>query len=576
MDKQVKIPDELKKKFEQLKIKLDKFKKRVLKEFNEYIIGITLLPPKEDNKEAINVLVLVDDSDSKKMSKFELKDKLSNIIHKFAEEIDKNLNVETLILSELKENCFDGKYEILQLIAMSAPVYDPKEMLAAIKIAEVHKSMVLKKFEKYIMSYVAAGSLFRGDKKANDIDVFIIVDDTDVKRMSRYELKERLRYIIIEQGYQAKELTGVNKDFHVQTYILTDFWDSVKDANPVIFTFLRDVVPLFDRGAFMPWRLLLQMGRIKPSPEAIDMQMDIGAKLLDRVKGKLLSVVAEDIYYAALNPAQAALMLYGVNPPTPLETIELMREILVNKEKLIEEKHVKFLEKVRNYYKDIEHGKIKEVSGREIDELVKETKEYLERIKKLFVQLEKRKESESILDIYNACIAVTRDLFTVLNIKEESSLENTLKKVVDSGELPRKFLDVLKRVIKARDSKLSKAENEKIRREARPYIKNALEFIQRKRGFEKERSKVKFKYGEKEGELYLLDKKIFLIKDIKEKEIMKTNLNENGSFGNLSKSSQEDLEEELKNIKAHDIYLKEKTVNSLKQLIGKDVEILVG
>ena len=576
MDKQVKIPDELKKKFEQLKIKLDKFKKRVLKEFNEYIIGITLLPPKEDNKEAINVLVLVDDSDSKKMSKFELKDKLSNIIHKFAEEIDKNLNVETLILSELKENCFDGKYEILQLIAMSAPVYDPKEMLAAIKIAEVHKSMVLKKFEKYIMSYVAAGSLFRGDKKANDIDVFIIVDDTDVKRMSRYELKERLRYIIIEQGYQAKELTGVNKDFHVQTYILTDFWDSVKDANPVIFTFLRDGVPLFDSGVFMPWRLLLQMGRIKPSPEAIDMQMDIGAKLLDRVKGKLLSVVAEDIYYAALNPAQAALMLYGVNPPTPLETIELMREILVNKEKLIEEKHVKFLEKVRNYYKDIEHGKIKEVSGREIDELVKETKEYLERIKKLFVQLEKRKESESILDIYNACIAVTRDLFTVLNIKEESSLENTLKKVVDSGELPRKFLDVLKRVIKARDSKLSKAENEKIRREARSYIKNALEFIQRKRGFEKERSKVKFKYGEKEGELYLLDKKIFLIKDIKEKEIMKTNLNENGSFGNLSKSSQEELEEELKNIKAHDIYLKEKTVNSLKQLIGKDVEILVG
>ena len=576
MDKQVKIPDELKKKFEQLKIKLDKFKKRVLKEFNEYIIGITLLPPKEDNKEAINVLVLVDDSDSKKMSKFELKDKLSNIIHKFAEEIDKNLNVETLILSELKENCFDGKYEILQLIAMSAPVYDPKEMLAAIKIAEVHKSMVLKKFEKYIMSYVAAGSLFRGDKKANDIDVFIIVDDTDVKRMSRYELKERLRYIIIEQGYQAKELTGVNKDFHVQTYILTDFWDSVKDANPVIFTFLRDGVPLFDRGVFMPWRLLLQMGRIKPSPEAIDMQMDIGAKLLDRVKGKLLSVVAEDIYYAALNPAQAALMLYGVNPPTPLETIELMREILVNKEKLIEEKHVKFLEKVRNYYKDIEHGKIKEVNGREIDELVKETKEYLERIKKLFVQLEKRKESESILDIYNACIAVTRDLFTVLNIKEESSLENTLKKVVDSGELPRKFLDVLKRVIKARDSKLSKAENEKIRREARSYIKNALEFIQRKRGFEKERSKVKFKYGEKEGELYLLDKKIFLIKDIKEKEIMKTNLNENGSFGNLSKSSQEELEEELKNIKAHDIYLKEKTVNSLKQLIGKDVEILVG
>ena len=574
--KQPKIPEELKKKFEQLKIKLDKFKKKALNEFNEYIIGITLLPPKEENKEQINVLVLVDDSDSKKMNKFELKDKLSKIISKFAEEIDKNLNIETLILSELKENCCDGKYEILQLIAMSAPIYDSKDMLAAIKISEVHKSMVLKKFEKYILSYVAAGSLFRGDKKANDIDVFIIVDDTDVKRMSRFELKDRLRYIIIEQGYQAKEITGVNKDFHIQTYILTDFWDSVKDANPVIFTLLRDGVPLFDRGVFMPWKLLLQMGRIKPSPEAIDMQMDIGSKLLERTKGKLLSVVAEDIYYATLNPAQAVLMLYGVNPPTPLETINLMNEIFVKKEKLLEEKYVKFLEKVRNYYKDIEHGKIKEVKGLEIDELVKETKEYLEKIKKLFSQLEKKKENESSLDIYNACVAVTRDLFTVLNIKEESNIEITLKKIVEKGDIPRKFLSVFQKVLKSRDAKLSKAENEKIRREARAYIKNILEFIQRKRGFEKERSKVKFKYGEKEGEIYLLDKKAFLIKDVKEKDIMKGNLDENGILSSLIKSSQEELEEELKNIKAHDIYLKEKTLDSLKEIIGKEIEILVG
>ena len=86
-------------------------------------------------------------------------------------------------------------------------------------------------------------------------------------------------------------------------------------------------------------------------------------------------------------------MLYGINPPTPLETINLMEEIFVKKEKLIEEKYVKFLEKVRGYYKDIEHGKIKEVKGSEIDELIKETKDYLEKIKKLFVQLEKKKET---------------------------------------------------------------------------------------------------------------------------------------------------------------------------------------
>ena len=575
-NKQPKIPEDLKKKFEQLKIKLDKFKKLILKEFSQYILGIALLPPKQEDKNSINVLVLVEDSDTKKMSKFELHDKLNKIINKLANDIDKNIKTEIMLLTELRENCSDGKYEILQLIAMSAPIYDPKEMLAAIKIAEVHKTMVLKKFEKYIMSYVAAGSLFRGDKKANDIDVFVIVDDTDVKRMSRYELKEKLRTIIITQGYEAKELTGINKDFHVQTYILTDFWDAVKDAHPVMFTFLRDGVPLYDRGVFMPWKLLLQMGRIKPSPEAIDMQMDIAEKLLDRIKGKMLSIVVEDIYYSVLNPAQAVLMLYGVNPPTPLETIELMEDIFVKKEKVLEEKYVKFIEKVRELYKNVEHGKIKEVSGTEIDSLVKEVREYLERVKKLFSHLEKRAESESIDDVYNACLAVTRDLFNALEIKEEGNIEISLKKVVDKGEIPRKYLTTLQKIIKARDTKLSKAENEKLRREARLYIKSILEFVQHKRGFERERTKLRFKYGDKQGEIYIVNDKIFIIKDLKEKEIIKGNLNNNGMINNIVKSSQEELENEFKNIKQQDIFLKDKTLESLKEIIGKEIEILIG
>ncbi len=576
MNKQPKIPEDLKKKFEQLKIKLEKFKKLLLKEHSQYILGLSLLPPKEESKNDINVLILVDDTDTKKISRFELHDKITKSSEKYAQEVDKNIKSQILLLNELRENCNDGKYEVLQLIAMSAQIYDPKDMLAAFKIAEVHKTMVLKKFDKYIMSYVAAGSLFRGDKKANDIDVFVIVDDTDVKRMSRYELKEKLRSIIITQGYEAKDITGVNKDFHIQTYILTDFWDAVKDAHPVMFTFLRDGVPLYDRGIFMPWKLLLQMGRIKPSPEAIDMQMDIAEKLLDRIKGKMLSIIVEDIYYSVLNPAQAVLMLYGVNPPTPLETIELMNEIFVKKEKTLDEKYVKFLEKVRSLYKDVEHGKVKEVSGSQIDELVKEVRDYLDKIKKVFNQLEKKAETDSTLDVYNACIAVTRDLFSALGVKEENNVEHTLKKISDKGEVPKNYLTILQKIVKARETKLSKAESEKLRREARLYIKNILEFVQRKRGFERERSKLRFKYNDKEGELYVINDKIFILKDLKEKEIVKGNLDKNGVINNVVKSSQEEMETEFKNIKQQDIFLKEKTLESLRNIIGKEVEILIG
>ena len=87
-------------------------------------------------------------------------------------------------------------------------------------------------------------------------------------------------------------------------------------------------------------------------------------------------------------------MMYGIPPPTPAETINLLQEIFVDKEKLLEPKYIDTMKKIRTYYKDIEHGKITEVSGKEIDELLKGSDEYLKRIKKLFGEIELIKEKK--------------------------------------------------------------------------------------------------------------------------------------------------------------------------------------
>jgi len=595
------VPEELKKKFDQIKSKIDQFQKEILTKFDQYILGITLFPPKNVERERelmrreqgrdltkeeedaikndLSLLVLIDDSDSKKMSKFELKDKLFAIIDKTALDLDKNMKPIVRLLSELKEDCYDGKYELLQLIAISAIVYDPKEMLAAIKVAEVHKGMVLKKFDKYIVSYVAAGSLFRGEKIANDIDVYLIVDDTDVKRMSRFELKDKLRNIIITQGYQARDITGVQKQFHIQTYILTDFWDAVKDAHPVMFTFLRDGIPLYDRGLFMPWKLLLEMGRIKPSPEAIDQSMDVGERLLERVNNKLIGIVAEDLYYSILNPSQAALMLYGLNPPTPNETLNLMEEIFVKKEKLLDKKYIDILENVRKYYKDIEHMKIKTITGAEIDSLTKDCKDYIARIKKLFEEIEKRKADENTNDMYDACMAVTKDVFTALDVSYGKEIVKDFKqKLVDENHVPEKFLRILKDVIKSKNQALTKAENEKIRRDSRIFIKSMVEFIQRHRGLELEKAKIRFKHGDKFGEIILLEDKAFIVDDIyaKDKKVTKAKLLPNGSLDELSKGTVEEMTEDLKGAKIPDkVFIKQPIFEDLKQLYGSDVEVLI-
>jgi len=605
-----KLPTDVQEKLKTIKTKLEKFQKKVLEKFDKYIVGIALMPPpkpeelqqlqqmqqpalqdqpapepKPEDKDKIHVLVLVDDSDSKTMSKLELKDKLTAIIISIGNEIDPNLTPQTLILSELWQNCFDAKYELLQLIALSAPIHDTG-MLQAIKIAEIHKTMVLKKFEKYIVSYVLAGSLVQGKATpTSDIDVWIVIDDTDVKKMTRAELKDKLRAIIIGMGIEAGELTGIKNKLNIQVYILTDFWDSLKEANPVIFTLLRDGVPFFDRGIFMPWKQLLKMGKIKPSAEAIDIFMGSGEQVIRRVQLKLNEIGMEDIYYALLTPSQAALMLYGVAPPSPKETGSLMREIFVRKEKLLEDKFIKILEKIVETRKAIEHGEKKELSGKEIDELLNDGDKYLKRIKRLFTQIEKIREEHEMLNVYDTIITVIRDVLKlegIEKVKDSEILHIVEDKLVSEGKMPAKFLRTIHDLMKAKkdydDKKLSKVEIEKIHQDASSLIKFLVEHMQRKRGRELERLKIRVKHGNKFGEIILLGDEAYIIHDIdnEEKELSKAKINSDGSLAVIEKSSLEELEKALAKIETPQrTSIKEPIFEDLKRVFGRDVEILM-
>jgi uncharacterized protein (UPF0332 family)/predicted nucleotidyltransferase len=586
-----KLPKDVQEKLKAIKTKLDKFQKRVLEKFDKYIIGVALLPPpkpeegKKIDKERINVLVLVDDSDSQKMSKFELKDKLSKIIESLAKEVDKNLNPETVILSELWQSCFDGKYELLQLIALSAPIYD-KGMLQAIKIAEVHKTMVLKKFEKYIVSYVLAGSLVQGRAtKTSDIDVWVVIDDTDVKKMTRAELKDKLRAIIIGMGIEAGEMTGIKNKLNIQVYILTDFWDSLREANPIIFTLLRDGVPFYDRGIFMPWKQLLKMGKIKPSTEAIDMFMGSGEQMLKRVELKLKDIGMEDIYYAILTPSQAALMMFGVPPPAPKETAELMRDIFVKKEKLLEERYVKILERNIEIRKQIEHGEKKELTGREVDELLADGRKYLKRIRRLFTQIERIKEEQDMVHIYDNIVTIIRDVLRmegIEKIEDEEVVKIFEDEMISQGKIPAKFLRILNEIIKAKkdydEKKLTKVEVDKVKKDSGAFIKFLVEYMQRKRGRELERARIRVKHGNRYGEVILLGDEAFIIHDIdhEEKEISKAKIKPNGGLAVIEKSSLEELEKALAKVEIPPkVFIKEHIFEDLKRVFGKDVEVLI-
>jgi predicted nucleotidyltransferase len=578
------IDEKTRHQLEALREKLDVFHNKIMDRFNEYILGTALMPPLPDKPEKTAVLLLIDDSDSKKMPKQELREKLHAIFVKEAEAVDPNIEPETLLLSELWGYCEDGKYEILATIAQSAPIVD-KGMLQAIKLAEIHKQMVLKKFEKYIVCYILAGSLVQGTATSkSDIDVFIVIDDTDVKKMTRAELKDKLRAIIIDMGFQAQDLTGIKNPINIQVYILTDFWDNVKEANPVIFTFLRDGIPFADRGIFMPWKQLLQMGKIKPSPEAIDLYISSGDQMIKRVEYKLKEIGMEDVFWATITPSQAALMLFGLPPPTPKETPGVLREVFVKKEGLLTDEDVDKFQRILKTRKDLEHGTKATITGKELDELMHDAETYLKRLNKLFEEINQRKEEEAVLHTYENTVTITRDALRIEGITDapEAKLHDLFEKhVISKGHVPEKYSRYLKDIVAAKKEydkkKLTKTDISEATKKGREYFKILIEHIQRSRTRDLERCRIRVKHGQQFGEVLFLKDKVFIVHDVQKQEgFSSAKLDEHGGLTHITASTIEEYEHALTNPQLPDnLALKEKLFEQLKTIFGGDVEVVL-
>jgi uncharacterized protein (UPF0332 family)/predicted nucleotidyltransferase len=510
-------PEEAKKKFEKTKKELEKLKNFIIKKY-KFVKAVGILPPQSipkfieeeevppESKESVHVEILVPDEKMKEIPK--MKEAIVKELEKYKEKVWAHINP----ISEVWEICFDQKFDLAGAINMCYPLYDDG-ILGALRVAEIHKSLVLQKFEKYVVSYVVGGSLVRGDAvKTSDVDVFVIINDTDVKRMPRRELLERLRGIIYQYVAEASQLAGVQNKLEPQIYLLTDFWDAVKDAHPVMFTFIRDGVPLYDRGTFMPWKSLLRMGKLKPSPEAIDMFMSMGDGVIPRSKKTLLTDIFTNIFWGVTTPAQAILMLDGFPPPTSKELVPAFKKAFLDT-KMIEKKYVDFLERVVKTWKDYEHEKIKEISGKEIDDLLKKTEEYLKRLKELRGEIEKKYQEKTIEEIY-------KDIIQALKIiigkkSQEKLIEEFEKTYVKKGKFSQQDLRILKEIIKARgDFKKGKLNSHKVdraRRDAQILIRDLVEFNQRQDLLSIEKGRMKLKLKDKIVELMHADGKTFLL-----------------------------------------------------------------
>lgn len=524
--------DKLQKEFDKTKKELDKLKSYIIKKY-PFIKSIGILPPqsiplfieeeevpKETEKHLHLYVILPEEKYASKITgkkgeaQKSLVEEMKKDLIKEIEEIKGHkiwLQIQSPV--DIWEKCLDSKFDLVNAISMSFPIYDTG-FLGALRLSAVHKSLVVNKFEKYVVSYVLGGSFLRGEASAtSDIDVFVIINDTDVKRMSRVELRERLRTWIYKYVSEAMAIAGVKNSLHIQTYLLTDFWESVKDAHPVIFTFIRDGIPIFDQGTFMPWKTLLRMGRLKPSPEAIDMFMKSADQTTEMVNRKLIDSMV-DIYYGVLNPSQALIMLHGHAPPTHKETPKLMRELFYEKEKMLEKKYIEFIEKVVALFKEWEHEKLKKISGTEIDSLLKNSEDYVKRLKELRKQINKNYQEKTIEKIYEDVFGLLGNI--VGKRPQEKTIETFEKEYVKKGKFTKQHLRILNHIVDARkDFKKGKIDNKRLddaRKDSSILITALIEYTQRCDLARLDRGRMVLKYKEGIAEIITANNNTFLIR----------------------------------------------------------------
>ena len=341
------------------------------------------------------------------------------------------------------------KEDNLDDFPLMPPDEDPKEE----KITEVKDKKeridILKRFTKEVLklygpsvrSVVLFGSTAREQWEGkSDIDVFVIFDDTRQKITPM--MKDKI----------DGDLVRIAKDIHPQLsvqqpYLMTEFWNMVRLGHPIVFNFIREGVPVYDKDIFLPIKRLLQMGEIKPSKEAVEKYIERGPKRIKRVENAKIYMVVEDCYYAMLESAQAVLMFLGESPPRPSDAAESLHKTVV-KMKLLEPKFADWMDEIVKVRKDVEHKKKQTMTGNELDDWIKKTKQFVKKMQQLIVKIEIMKRENIIEKSYAIMSETTMTLLKAMHrptVKDIADLESVFEEqLVKPGLVSDSYLEVFK------------------------------------------------------------------------------------------------------------------------------------
>ncbi len=359
-----------------------------------------------------------------------------------------------------------------------------KEFDKRMEIARRYAAKLIQKYRKRIKSVVVYGSTVKGTyHEKSDLDIFVIMDDTEVEEEIPDHVKDQI----------WDELVRIARDLDeritIQAFMfLTEFWENLRVAEPVLISILRYGVPVYDVGVFMPAKRMVQRGMVPTTKEAVDKKISAAPRFVEYAISRVKSA-AHYLEQAVASAGNAALMMIGRLPVNKEEVADALEATLVARG-MLDKSVAEDIRSVHRFAKDVEYMSPEEAKdiGRMVDEYVEKAKRVIEAIKVLIDSMGMRQKGNILIETYKMflkadVVALRRlgieppeelkDLPTVMHrtfpeVKEQhETLFNTMmkylemvkegkeeeipeEKIYEIREKTREFVEQLQRVLEKR------------------------------------------------------------------------------------------------------------------------------
>lgn len=209
------------------------------------------------------------------------------------------------------------------------------------------------------------------------IYISVIVNDT------HKDYKKNIKKIHI---FLNKFDKSENPEYLFKIYTLSEYWNLLVSGDARLYSEIRLSMILYDpAGFFAPFKVLLLQGKIPCTRESAYRTIICAPEKIMHVHRNIKREVLSALYNLVIDAGQAPLVLKGFDPPIPKKLPDMLTSCFSRKE--LSEKDIELLKNVIVYYKDVEHGKINEISANNIHVFLEASEIFIKNMERLMNKL---------------------------------------------------------------------------------------------------------------------------------------------------------------------------------------------